>query len=95
MYDQETGLIASHQVFRSQGISLLERLSRGQSLKEPLSGNAHSNGSAPETYSNSTDKDLTFVTFPEILEILYHPHAVNSPATWIRYNTKKLDEARR
>ena len=95
MYDRETGLIASRQAFRSQGISLLERLGGGQSLKERLSGDARSNGSAPETYSNSTDEDLTFVAFPEIPEILYHPRAVNSPAAWIRYNTKKLDQARR
>lgn len=54
-----------------------------------------SDDSASEARSNSTDEDLLFVTFPEIPDILYHPRAVNSPAAWIRYNAKKLDESRR
>ena len=51
-------------------------------------------GSPLETHSNSTNKDLLFVDFPEIPDILYHPCAVNSPAAWIRFNAEKLDKSR-
>lgn len=92
-YDRETGLITSRQSFQS--ISLLERLSGARSLHDRLSSDTHPDDSPPESYSNSTDEDVLFVAFPEIPDILYHPRAVNSPAAWIRYNAKKLEQSRR
>ena len=94
-YDRETGLIASRRSLRSQNLSLLERLGRERPLQDRLTYDACPDSLLPEIHSDTTDEDLTSVTFPEVPDILYHPRAVNSPAAWIRYNAKKLDEARR
>ncbi|EDR14136.1 uncharacterized protein LACBIDRAFT_305651 [Laccaria bicolor S238N-H82] len=48
-----------------------------------------------DSCSGSTDEDLLFVRFVEVPEVLYHPRAVNSPAAWIRFNVKKLEQSRR
>lgn len=92
-YDRETGLLTSQQTFDSQAVSFLEHLSRGQSLQDCLSNNICSDDSTLETHSDFIDEDLECVKFIEIPDILYHPHAVNSPAAWIRYNAKKLNES--
>ena len=61
---------------------------------ESNSNDICSDNSTLETHSNFIYKDLECVKFIEIPDILYHPHAVNSPAAWIHYNAKKLDESR-
>ena len=94
IYNRETGLITSQKAFTPQSISLLDRLSDGRSLQDRLSSDAFLNTSPQDTHSSSTDDDL-FVVFHEIPDALYHPRAVNSPAAWIRYNMKKLEQARR
>ena len=71
-----------------------ERLGGGQSLQDRLSSDARMDNTAIEVDSSSTDEDPPSIAFTEIPDVLYHPHAVGSPAAWIRYNSKKLDESR-
>ncbi|KIK07584.1 hypothetical protein K443DRAFT_128972 [Laccaria amethystina LaAM-08-1] len=94
-YDIETGLIIGRNKQTANKTSLLQRMnitSINKSLQERLTDGTQAEMSVDES-SDSTDDEC--INFPEVLDILHHPRAVNSPAAWIRRNEELLVNARR
>jgi hypothetical protein len=80
-YDIETGLIIGRNKQTANKTSLLQRM------------NITSINKSVDESSDSTNDEC--INFPEVLDILHHPRAVNSPAAWIRRNEELLANARR
>ena len=71
---------------------------RETSLQDHLSDNLDKDNMSVDDTSvgtDSTDDDSFCTLFEELSDELYHPRAVNSPATWIRHNNQKMEQARR